>query len=138
MGVWATYQFDDQGFTARKVNTNGTVSTTGSDAHLFTFGVRPVWWLWGPLALQGQAGYSYLSNVRDPERSSAFGNSGSFGIFTIAPTLKPRGGFFTRPELRIYATLAVWSDSLKGAIGSPYYANNNYGWNFGIQAETWW
>ncbi len=66
MGVWATYQFDDQGFTARKVNTDGSVSTTGSDAHLFTFGVRPVWWLWGPLALQGQAGYSYLSNVRDP------------------------------------------------------------------------
>jgi maltoporin len=137
MGVWATYQFDDQGFTARRVNSNGSVSTTSSDAHLFTAGIRPVWWIWGPLALQGQAGYSYLNNVRDPS-VSAFGNSGSFGIFTIAPTIKPRGGFFTRPELRIYATLAVWSDSLKGAVGDTYYANNNYGWNFGIQAETWW
>jgi maltoporin len=137
MGVWATYQFDDQGFSANKVNANGTVSSTSSDAHLFTAGIRPVWWIWGPFALQGQMGYSYLSNVRDPG-VAAFGNSGSMGIFTIAPTIKPRGGFFTRPELRLYATFAVWSDSLKGAIGSPYYANNNYGWNFGIQAETWW
>ena len=138
MNFWGTYQFDDQGFTSNKVNTDHSVSSTGSDAHLFTVGVRPVFWIWGPLAIQGQAGYNYISNVRDPAVGSAFGNSGSMGIFTIAPTLKPRGGFFTRPELRLYATLAVWSDSLKGAIGSPYYSNNNYGWNFGIQAETWW
>ena len=119
MGVWgAIYQFDDQGFAARKVNANGTVSSTSEDAHVFTFGVRPVWWIWGPFALQGQAVYSYLSNVRDPG-VNAFGNSGSMGIFTIAPTIKPRGGYFTRPEIRLYATLAVWSDSLKGAIGSP-------------------
>ncbi|HEY5706028.1 MAG TPA: carbohydrate porin [Terrimicrobiaceae bacterium] len=134
---WGTYQFDDQGFTSRQVNSDGSVSSTGEYAHLFTVGVRPVYWLWGPLAIQGQAGYNYISNVREPG-SAAFGNSGSMGIFTIAPTLKPRGGFFTRPELRLYATFAVWSDELKGAIGAPYYANNNYGWNFGIQAETFW
>ena len=53
-------------------------------------------------------------------------------------TIKPRGGFFTRPELRAFATFAVWSDELQGAIGSPAYANQNYGWVFGVQAETWW
>jgi maltoporin len=58
------------------------------------------------------------------------------GIFTICPTLKPRGGFFTRPELRAFATLAVWSDGLKGAIGSPAYVNKNYGFIFGVQCET--
>ena len=67
----------------------------------------------------------------------AFGNGGSLGIFSIAPTIKPRGGFFTRPELRAFATFAVWSDSLKGAIGSPAYADKNYGFIFGVQAETW-
>ena len=59
------------------------------------------------------------------------------GIFTIAPTIKPRGGFFTRPELRAFATFSVWSDELKGAIGGTPYANQNYGFVFGVQAETW-
>ena len=70
--------------------------------------------------------------------AAAFGEGGSLGIFTIAPTIKPRGGFFTRPELRAFATFAVWSDELKGAIGGSPYANQNYGWIFGVQAETWW
>ncbi|HEY5706015.1 MAG TPA: carbohydrate porin [Terrimicrobiaceae bacterium] len=133
LNVWTTYQFEDQGFTSYQDN-NGSISSASGDAHLFTFGIRPVYWIWGPFAIQGQAGYSYISNVRS---GSAFGEGGSLGIFTIAPTIKPRGGFFTRPELRIYATFATWSDSLRGAVGGSYYSNNTYGWNFGIQAETW-
>ncbi|HEY5812077.1 MAG TPA: carbohydrate porin [Terrimicrobiaceae bacterium] len=137
MGTWATYQFDDQGFTTYQTNANGSVTSASPYAHLFTAGVRPVFWLWGPFCIQGQAGYSYLSNNRGP--GAATGDGGSLGIFTIAPTIKPRsGGYFSRPELRLYATYAVWSDALKGSIGGPYYANQNMGWNFGIQAEAWW
>ena len=134
MCTWATYQFDDQGFEAFQVNSNGSISSASSNSHLFTAGIRPVYWLWGPLAIQGQLGYSYLSNNRTT--GAAFGDGGSLGIFTICPTLKPRGGFFTRPELRAFATFAVWSDSLKGAIGSPAYVNKNYGFIFGVQCES--
>ena len=136
MGTWATYQFSDQGFTSNQVNSNGSISSASSDSHLITAGVRPIYWLWGPFAIQGSFGYSYLSNNRVP--GAAFGDGGSLGIFTIAPTIKPRGGFFTRPELRAFATFAVWSDSLKGAIGGPAYVDKNYGFIFGVQAETWW
>ena len=136
LGTWATYQFDDQGFTSYQVDGNGSISSASPYLHLFTAGIRPVYWIWGPFAIQGSFGYSYLSNNR--RTGAAFGDGGSLGVFSIAPTIKPRGGFFTRPELRLYATYAVWSDSLKGSIGSPYYANNNDGWNFGIQAEAWW
>ena len=136
MGTWATYQFDDQGFTSYQVDSDGSISSASPYSHLFTAGIRPVYWIWGPFAIQGSFGYSYLSNNR--RTGAAFGEGGSLGVFSIAPTIKPRGGFFTRPELRLYATYAVWSDSLKGSIGSPYYANNNDGWNFGIQAEAWW
>ena len=136
LGTWATYQFDDQGFTSYQVDGNGSISSASPYLHLFTAGIRPVYWIWGPFAIQGSFGYSYLSNNR--RTGAAFGDGGSLGVFSIAPTIKPRGGFFTRPELRLYATDAVWSDSLKGSIGSPYYANNNDGWNFGIQAEAWW
>jgi maltoporin len=135
MGTWATYQFDDQGFTSFQVNSNGSISSASRYAHMVTAGIRPVLWLWGPFAIQGQFGYSYLSNKRGT--GAAFGDGGSLGIFTIAPTIKPRGGFFTRPELRAFATFAVWSKSLEGAIGTPAYANKNYGFIFGVQAETW-
>ena len=104
--------------------------------HLFSAGIRPYYWLWGPFAIQGAFAYAYLSNNR--RTGAGFGEGGSLGIFTIAPTIKPRGGFFTRPELRAFATFSVWSDELKGAIGGSPYANQNYGWLFGVQAETWW
>jgi len=71
------------------------------------------------------------------------------GVFTIAPTIKPKGGYFTRPELRVFATYAVWSDSLRGAttaiaeggntggFSTAPYANakSNDGWLFGTQVE---
>ncbi len=136
---WApgqSYQFDDQGFTSYQVNSNGSISSASPYNHLFSAGIRPYYWLWGPFAIQGAFAYAYLSNNR--RTGAGFGDGGSLGIFTIAPTIKPRGGFFTRPELRAFATFSVWSDELKGAIGGPAYANQNYGWIFGVQAETWW
>ena len=136
MGTWASYRFDDQGFTSYQVNSDGSISSTEGDTHLFSAGIRPVYWLWGPFAIQAAAAYAYLSNNR--RTGAGFGDGGSLGIFTIAPTIKPRGGFFTRPELRAFATFAVWSDEFQGAIGSPAYANQNYGWMFGVQAEAWW
>jgi maltoporin len=136
MGTWASYRFDDQGFTSYQVNSDGTISSTEGETHLFSVGIRPVYWIWGPFAIQAAAAYAYLSNKRTT--GPGFGDGGSLGIITIAPTIKPRGGFFTRPELRAFATFAVWSDEYEGAIGTPGYANQNYGWMFGVQAEAWW
>ena len=55
MGTWATYQFDDQGFTSFQVNDNGSISSASPYSHLFTAGIRPVYWLWGPFAIQGHS-----------------------------------------------------------------------------------
>jgi maltoporin len=134
MGTWASYQFDDQGFTSFQV-VGGDIQSTGGDNHLFSVGIRPYYWLWGPFAIQAAAAYAYLSDNR--RTGAGFGDGGSLGIITIAPTIKPRGGFFTRPELRAYATFAVWSNEFQGAIGGTPYANQNYGFVFGVQAETW-
>ena len=135
LGTWASYQFNDQGFTSYQVNVNGSVSSASGDNHLVSAGIRPYYWLWGPFAIQGAAAFAYLSNNR--RTGAGFGDGGALGIFTIAPTIKPRGGFFTRPELRAFATFAVWSDEYQGAIGGTPYAEKNYGWLFGVQAETW-
>ena len=112
-----------------------TSQSASGDNHLVSAGIRPYYWLWGPFAIQGAAAFAYLSNNR--RTGAGFGDGGALGIFTIAPTIKPRGGFFTRPELRAFATFAVWSDEYQGAIGGTPYADKNYGWVFGVQAETW-
>jgi len=39
-----------------------------------------------------------IANPTSTTEPTAFGRSGSLGVFTIAPTIKPKGGFFTRPE----------------------------------------
>jgi len=69
------------------------------------------------------------------------------GVFTIAPVIKPKGGYFTRPELRFFATYAIWTDSLRGATTSfqegdntggfspAPYAKSNDGWLLGTQVE---
>jgi maltoporin len=134
MGTWASYQWNDQGFTSYQV-VNGDIQSTEGDNHLFSVGIRPYFWLWGPFAIQAAAAYAYLSNNR--RTGAGFGEGGSLGIITIAPTIKPRGGFFTRPEIRAFATFAVWSDEYEGAIGGSPYSEQNYGWTFGVQAETW-
>lgn len=66
---------------------------------------------------------------------------GNFGKLTIAPTFKPFvGGFFQRPELRVFASYITWDDELNDfasddAFGEKGYAGSQ--WSFGMQAETW-
>lgn len=133
VATWAMYQHDDQGYTSYQNIDDAILSTSGT-TDIFGVGIRPIYWIAGNLAIQGQMGYAYVDNVR---HGAGFGNSGSMGIFTIAPTIKQRGGQFTRPELRLFATYALWDESLRGAIGAPDYGTATEGWNFGVQFETW-
>jgi maltoporin len=146
LGVWANWEYNDQGFQPIGItnNVNGSnahVNVTGGSRNIVTVGVRPVYWISDNIALQGAAAFSYIDNVRVDSGSPAFGRSGQTGIFTIAPTIKPKGGFFTRPEIRLFATYAVWSNSLKGTSASggnpPYSGNTNQGWLIGSQMEIW-
>lgn len=47
-------------------------------------------------------------------------------------------GVWKRPVLRLFYTYADWSESAARTIGTPYYANQTHGDNFGIQLEYWW
>ena len=125
--------------------------------NMYQIGARPVIWIADNIAIEGQVYGVWADNVRgwavntnpnvhpgtlDP---TAFSRSGEQGVFTIAPTIKPKGGFFTRPELRVFGTCSIWSNSWKGATTpiqeggntggftpSPYAnAHANQGW-FGV------
>jgi hypothetical protein len=96
----------DNGFRTWGFNTQkDQVIPAPETSNLFGVGIRPVFWIYDNFAIQGQAGYNYVSNVRGYSDTAALRRSGSFGIFTIAPTIKPRGGYSTRPEIRLFANL---------------------------------
>jgi maltoporin len=151
IGAAAYYQYDDQGsLSALPIGGSATTApigfrTTGGSTNTVGAGIRPVFWVTDWLALQGQAGWDYTTRDRSSNTAiqpfnNTFGKSGSMGIFTIAPTIKPQGGFFTRPEFRVFATYAIWSNGLRGSIGgvnngTTTYNNNREGWLFGVQSE---
>jgi maltoporin len=114
--------------------------------HDVQFGARPAIWFADNLAFQGQFGAQYESNNRQGSGYPGFGHSGWLGVFDFGPVIKPKGGYYTKPEIRFFATYAVWSNSLKGMAtpiqengdapwAAPYNGNTNHGWLFGTQVE---
>jgi maltoporin len=157
MDFWGYWDQNNQGFGMVGLNDKGDIKYTDATRNLFGAGLRPVFWVSDNFAIQGSFGYNYVTNVRGYSETNAFGRSGSIGVFTIAPTIKPKGGYFTRPELRIFATYSIWSQGLKGSttpVGEggntgittnysssnssvPPYNHANQGWLLGSQMEIW-
>jgi maltoporin len=147
--LWGDWDHSNFGYQTLGTNASGAITTANATRNFYGIALRPVWWIADNIAIQGQAGVNYVDNVRGYSGTNAFGNSGTFGIFTIAPTIKPKGGYFTRPELRLFATYSIWSNSLKGTTtptgeggnfgGSnpPYNGNTNQGWLLESQLEIW-
>jgi maltoporin len=147
------YEYDDQkfGYLFTDTDDNDVIDLTGdnlfldrsgsSDRHTIGGTVRPVLWLNDWFALQFEGGVEYTSRFRgDPE-----GDSGYLAKFTFAPTIKPRGGFFSRPEIRLFASYAFWDNkAYTNALGIPNstarpggadYIGEDHGWAFGVQTE---
>jgi maltoporin len=174
IGLWGFWQQDSEGFRLQEsfvnprfpvqadgITPNLVIKNAASTRNLFEVGVRPVIWIADNIAIQAQVHWGYIDNVRGFQANSnptvhpgtlsptAFGRSGNMMVFTIAPTIKPKGGYFTRPELRVFGTYSIWDNSLKGSttpIGeggqtggftpSPYAnAHANQGWLLGTQVE---
>jgi maltoporin len=167
MSLYGLWNQDSAGFRLTESFPNPRFPTatvfksTAATRNLWQVGIRSYFWITDNIAIQSQAYGAWVDNVRGWQANSnpdvhpgtlnptAFGRSGEIGLFTIAPTIKPKGGYFTRPEFRVYATYCIWSNSFKGAttpiqeggnLGgftpSPYAnAHANQGWLFGTQVE---
>ena len=98
-------------------------------------GVRPIFYFSKHINLAIEAGVDYVDDKINNRK-------GSLTKLTTALQLSADRGFYSRPVLRLFVTLADWSESLKGQIGdtpgnAPYGTVTN-GWSVGAQAEVWW
>jgi hypothetical protein len=161
IGAWANWQDSYNGSavagtTGPGIGNGGNVvnpdepvvhTIVSGHAHTVDFGIRPAIWITDNIAFQGQFAGQYESNNFNGSGFPGFGaRHGWLGTFDFGPVIKPKGGYFTRPELRLFATYAIWSDSLKGMTTPasengggdfmpPYNGNTNHGWLFGTQVE---
>jgi hypothetical protein len=113
--------------------------------HDVQFGIRPAIWFADNIALQGQFSGNWESNNANGSGFPGFGHSGWLGVFDVGPVIKPKGGYYTKPEIRLFATYAIWSNSLRGMVTPggengndwkpPYNGNETHGWLFGTQVE---
>ncbi|WP_322003261.1 maltoporin [Marinobacter alexandrii] len=96
-----------------------------------SFGVRPTYY-WSPLMSTAvELGFDRVS----PEASGA--EDSDLQKVTIAQQWSPGETFFARPQLRLFATYANWSDDYNAASDSIGPDDSN-GLTFGAQAEVWW
>jgi maltoporin len=166
IGAWANWQFNYQGSalagdTGPGLGAGGNEVSPGAPivskivsghVHTIDFGIRPAFWIADNIAIQGQFAGLWESNNNFNVNNTGeaglpgFGTRhGWLGVFDVGPVIKPKGGVFTRPELRLFATYAVWSQSLRGMttpVGEfatpympPYNGNTQHGWLFGTQVE---
>lgn len=67
---------------------------------------------------------------------------GDYSRFTVAPTFKPQvGGFWNRPEIRLFASYSTWDDELDNYAGGDALGEDNDfasgQWTIGTQMEVW-
>ncbi|UYG06967.1 carbohydrate porin [Halomonas sp. M4R1S46] len=88
--------------------------------------------------MQYEATYQWMDLDQGPAGNAA---EGGYTKLTIAPTFKPEvGGFWKRPEVRLFASWSDWDEELNGfsdddAFGSEGFAGSE--WAFGVQSEIW-
>jgi len=109
--------------------------TTGqTDARIgITAGARVSYAFRENAALIADAGFDTVSDVGD--RRNLF-------KVTVAPSLVANKGFWGRPQLRVFATVATWNAAARaaGVDSGGIYTNTDktVGATFGMQGEAWW
>ena len=90
--------------------------------------------------MQYEASYQWM----DLDPKGYQGNNavdGDYAKLTVAPTFKPQvGGFWQRPEIRLFASWSDWDEALNGftngdALGDDSFTGSE--WTFGTQMEVW-
>jgi maltoporin len=106
-----------------------------------SFGLRPVFHVNEYFKVQVEYGHD---EVKPSSGDANNRRKRKLDKFTIAPTIVAGGGFWARPELRLYYTHAKWNAAARdlwggvvGGTGGPF-GQATDGQQFGFQVEAWW
>lgn len=108
------------------------------DLKELTFGTRPIYHVNKHYAVAAEYGYTNVSDVIAPTGTSKEWEDATLHKFTLAPQFTADTGYWARPQIRFFATYAMWNKEAKGTIGEAVYANDENGFSTGAQLEAWW
>lgn len=111
-----------------------TPTESSSDRLFLTTAVRPIYMFTEHIGLETELGFDWVDDVR----YTLGDDSTTLGKITIAPVIKPSGSFWSRPEIRLYASYYFWGDAPGYYQPNGTKSGDDSSWSFGIQAETWW
>lgn len=104
---------------------------SGGNVTWVSVGVRPVMYMTDHVSVAVELGLDTLDN-------EVTNLDGMLTKATVALQLSKGRGYYNRPVLRGFLTLANWDDDFQGAVGGTAYVNDTSGWTLGVQAEAWW
>jgi maltoporin len=117
------------GFTALYRNTEEVTATGVTETDVFSIGIRPHYALSEHFSAVFELGHDQVDNGD---------TNGGLTKFTAGLQLNTKHGYWERPAVRLFATLATWDDDFKGKVGGDVFADETFGWTVGIQGEWWW
>ncbi|MEC5342593.1 carbohydrate porin [Brenneria populi] len=119
----------------------------GDSYQWITFNARLIQEITENFALAYEGSYQYMDLDPKGYTTASLGKlnsvSGGFYKLTFAPTFKVGdiANFFSRPELRLFASYMDWDKRLDNYSSEDTFGSTGFKaggeWNFGVQMETW-
>ncbi|MGK9065043.1 maltoporin [Stutzerimonas chloritidismutans] len=97
-----------------------------------SFGVRPVYKWSDVMSTALEFGYDRIDPQADGERTR------DLKKITLAQQWSAGRSFWARPQIRAFATYAMWDGDRYNAASESIDAGDDDGLTFGVQVEAWW
>jgi len=97
-----------------------------------SFGVRPVYKWTNTMSTALEFGYDHIDPQAKGEKSR------DLKKITLAQQWSAGRSFWARPQIRVFATYAMWDGGKYNAASESIDAGDDNGLTFGVQAEAWW
>jgi maltoporin len=97
-----------------------------------SFGVRPVYKWDNVMSTALEFGYDRI----DPQADGA--DTVDLKKITLAQQWSAGSSFWARPQIRVFATYAMWDGDKYNAASESVEVGDDNGLTFGVQAEAWW
>ncbi|MHA6492865.1 maltoporin [Pseudomonas borbori] len=97
-----------------------------------SFGVRPIYKWNDVMSTALEVGYDRIKPQADGEESR------DLTKVTLAQQWSAGRSFWARPQIRVFATYAMWDGGRYQAASESIEVGDDDGLTFGVQAEAWW